>query len=131
MLRQWSDRKKRVEEPLFKSYLFINIAEEDRHLVFQSPGVMNYLFFDGRPAIVRDQEIEAIKVFCGEVSTHQLDFSFEEGAQLSIHSGPFKGAEGEFLARKGNQLILLIESLGQVIRARVPAHYVLPDVIRN
>lgn len=124
MLRQWSDRKKKVVEPLFKSYLFIKISEEDRHLAFQAKGVRNYLFFDGNPAIVREQEIKAIRIFCGEVNDNGLTIAFEVGESVEIHSGLFKGNTGEYISRKGNQLILLVESLGRLIKAEVPTQHV-------
>ena len=56
-VRQWSDRKKKVEVPLFNSYVFVRLAEVDRNLVFQSSGVVRYLFWLAKPAIVRDEEI--------------------------------------------------------------------------
>jgi len=124
MLRQWSDRKKKVVEPLFKSYLFVRTSEEDRHLVFQAKGVRNYLFFDGKPAIVQNEEIEAIRIFCGEVAESQLEVSFQENDPVEIHSGLFKGSKGSYLTRKGNQIILRVESMGQIVKAEVPIQYI-------
>ena len=60
-MRQWSDRKKKVEVPLFNSYVFVQLAESDRNSVFISSGVVRYLFWLGKPAIVQDAEIETIK----------------------------------------------------------------------
>jgi transcription antitermination factor NusG len=60
-VRQWSDRKKKVVVPLFNSYVFVQVADSDRSLVFQSVGAVRYLFWLGKPAIVRDEEIGTIK----------------------------------------------------------------------
>jgi hypothetical protein len=58
-VRQWSDRKKKVVVPTFNSYVFVQVADSDRDLVFQSVGAVRYLL--GKPAIVRDEEIGTIK----------------------------------------------------------------------
>jgi transcription antitermination factor NusG len=60
-VRQWSDRKKKVVVPLFNSYVFVQVADSDRSLVFQSVGAVRYLFWLGKPAVVRDEEIGTIK----------------------------------------------------------------------
>src|SRR6218665_2017808 len=60
-VKQWSDRKKKIEVPLFNSYVFVQLADSERNSVFQVAGVVRYLFWLGKPAIVKDQEIEIIK----------------------------------------------------------------------
>ncbi|MGC1204101.1 MAG: UpxY family transcription antiterminator, partial [Flavobacteriaceae bacterium] len=59
-IRNWSDRKKEVEIPLFKSYIFVSLSGMPRHVVFDIPGVKNYLFFEGKPAVVKNDEIDII-----------------------------------------------------------------------
>lgn len=122
IVRQWSDRRKKVKEPLFKSYLFVNIENEKERLdAVKTYGVSNYLFFNGKPAIVKDREITAIQEFLGQTEYQPEDsFEFMEGDIVKIRAGMFNGQEGEFLARQGKHLILLVESLGQVIKAEVP-----------
>jgi transcription antitermination factor NusG len=123
-MKQWSDRKKKVQEPLFRSYVFIQATEEERVPILQTPGVLNFVYWLGKPAIVKQNEIEAIGIFTQEVSNHEiaeLNFTFEDGAKVKVDWGAFKGMEGECIARQGNKIILHIESLGQVIRAEIPA----------
>jgi transcriptional antiterminator RfaH len=60
-IKQWSDRKKKIQVPLFNSYLFVNMDEKDREKVFQVSGVVRYLFWLGKPAIVRDEEIDVLR----------------------------------------------------------------------
>ena len=60
-LKQWSDRKKKVSEPLLPSYIFIKITEKERPAPLKDPSVLNYIFWLGKPAIIRDIEIDTLK----------------------------------------------------------------------
>src|SRR5580658_7417057 len=64
--KKWSDRVKTIEEPLFKSYIFVHIAEEEQLAVRMVKGVLNFVYWLGKPALVRNSEIEAIKKFLNE-----------------------------------------------------------------
>ncbi len=126
VVRQWSDRRKKVQEPLFKSYIFIHVDEANRQAALVTEGVVRYLYWCGAPAVVRDHEIDAIREFLGE--TEYLDedkLEFLPGSEIEIKWGAFRGEKGECLARQGDHLILLIESLGQVIKAEVPVRYLV------
>jgi signal transduction histidine kinase len=59
--RFWSDRKKIIDEPLFRSYVFVQIDATERATVLSTPGVLNFVYYVGKPAIIRDEEIEIIK----------------------------------------------------------------------
>ena len=110
--RQWSDRKKKVEVPLIPSYIFVQLDEKDRELVFQVPAVVRYLYWLGRPAIVRDKEIEILKKW---LESGQLDTSMENlqpGDKIAIEQGPFKGKEGFVKVVSNNSLELLLLDLG-------------------
>ena len=60
-IRQWSDRKKKVQVPLINSYVFVNVSEKEREQVFQVSGIVRFLFWLGKPAVVRDEEILALQ----------------------------------------------------------------------
>ncbi|MDX5324734.1 MAG: UpxY family transcription antiterminator [Bacteroidota bacterium] len=125
VVRQWSDRKKKVDDPLFKSYLFIRIPEQEREKAFLVPGVIRYLYWLGKPARVRENEIEAIRSFLNATEgLPENAFRFERGDKLTIGYGPLKGMEGTYLYQKGNQLILMVDSLGTLVRAEVNARWV-------
>src|SRR5262245_66596439 len=64
--RKWSDRVKVVEEPLFKSYVFVRVNNEDRTAVRMTNGVINFIYWNGKPALIKDREINAIKRFLDE-----------------------------------------------------------------
>ena len=61
--RKWSDRIKVVEEPLFKSYVFVKIADEHRTEVRMTDGVINFVYWDGKPAIIKEKDIQTIRRF--------------------------------------------------------------------
>ncbi|HET6994144.1 MAG TPA: UpxY family transcription antiterminator, partial [Chitinophagaceae bacterium] len=64
--RKWSDRMKIVEEPLFKSYVFVKVKDEDRTEVRMTPGVINFVYWEGQPAVIKEKEINAIRRFLNE-----------------------------------------------------------------
>jgi transcription antitermination factor NusG len=90
-VRQWSDRKK-VVVPLFNSYVFVQVADSDRSLVFQSVGAVRYLFWLGKPAIVRDEEIGTIKVVETPDTYVAID-AIQIGDKITLDSGPFSAQE--------------------------------------
>ena len=71
--RQWSDRKKIVEEPLFKSYVFVRIPDAEQTALRKVNGVVNYVYWMGKPAVVKDREIEVIKKFLDEYENVQVE----------------------------------------------------------
>ena len=126
-LKQWSDRKKKIEEPLYKSYVFFRGTEAERQEAIKTSGVVRCLYYLGEPALVRDTEIEAIKTFLGELDDYPEAelFHFDLGQMVEIKSGMLKGVQGEYLSRNGDDLFLRIESLGRIVQAKVPVRYVV------
>ncbi len=111
-VRQWSDRRKKVKVPLFNSYIFIKLKEGERAEVLSDPGVLNFVFWIGRPAIVRDEEIEAIKFItleAQEVEVASLDHKV--GDNIVINEGVFKGLKGKVDTVDKNHITLYIEAL--------------------
>jgi len=114
-IKQWSDRKKKVETPLIPSYIFVQLEEKQRQLVFQVPGVVRYLFWLGRPAVVRNEEIDILKDW---LKNDLLDVHVEgikPGDKVEIAKGPFKGKEGIVQEVNKNRLQLLLLELGMKI----------------
>ena len=60
-IKQWSDRKKKVTAPVLPSYVFVKIEEQKRNEVFQVAGIVRYVYWLGKPAIIRAIEIEALQ----------------------------------------------------------------------
>ena len=111
--RPWSDRIKTVEEPLFRSYVFIQIEDAKRDEVFAYPGTVRYLFWLRRPAVVRQSEIATIQKWLGEQDHEHIDISqIMPGDYLRITSGQFAGEEAILLDRTNSRVIVQLKELG-------------------
>src|SRR4051794_27674697 len=85
VVRQWSDRKKTVQEPLFKGYVFVKVEEKAKWKVREIDGILNYVFWNGRPGIVREQEIETIKRFLNQFTDVQVsDYKLGVDSKVKI-----------------------------------------------
>jgi transcriptional antiterminator RfaH len=111
-LRQWSDRKKKVTLPLFSSYVFVQLAEVQRAAVFEVPGVVRYLFWLGKPAVVREEEMATLKEMLSDTYKEVRLATLAPGDRLILKEGVFKGQTATFKEQKGNQTILILNSLG-------------------
>ncbi len=114
-VKQWSDRKKKVEMPLINSYVFVNINEKDRNLVFEVPGVVRYLFWLGKPAIIQEHEILALKESLNEIISSVEVEGIKTGDVLTISKGPFIGKEGVVSQVEKNKIRLVLKELGFLI----------------
>ena len=111
--RQWSDRVKIIEEPLFKGYLFIQVEDHKRDQVFSFPGTVRYLFWLRRPALVRDAEIKTIQKWLGEYAHEDIDISdILPGDYVRITSGPFTGEQAVLLDKTNKKAIVQLKELG-------------------
>ena len=119
-VKQWSDRKKTIEAPLFKSYVFVNSVEADIKDVYHCRNVIGYVNWLGKPAVIQDKEINAIRDFLSEVSLNETrTLEFEHLQNVRIHNGPLSGKEGKYLYKKGNKVVLELESMGLVVKAEL------------
>lgn len=114
-LKQWSDRKKKVQVPLFNSYLFVNVNEKERESVFQVSGVVRYLFWLGKPAVVRDEEILALQEGLKDIMSSVEITTIQPGDLIQIPTGPFQGKEGIVKQINKNSLQLVLKELGVLI----------------
>lgn len=118
--RKWSDRVKMVAEPLFKSYVFVKVDDADRTTVRMTPGVINFVYWDGKPAIIREKEISAIRRFLNEhenVEVRPMKIAVDQ--RVKITSGPLMDQEGKVLAAQRKMVKIAIDSLGYVLIAYI------------
>jgi transcription antitermination factor NusG len=118
--RKWSDRVKWVEEPLFKSYVFVKAAAEELTGVRMISGVVNFVYWLGKPAIVKNKEIEIIRKFLNdyeEVWTEPIEL--QKDARVIITRGAFMDKEGRVVKVSHNKVRVLIESIGYSLVAVV------------
>jgi transcription antitermination factor NusG len=125
--RQWSDRKKIIEDPLFKSYVFVHIGEEERLAVLQTDGILNFVHYLGKPAIIRDEEIALIKSYLLEkdatISVEGLQM-FRENDKVVITHGVFMDNKGTVLRSATKKIYVKLQSLQQVMIVEFPTAYV-------
>lgn len=121
--KQWSDRKKWVEEPLIKSYLFVNINERQKTEVLMTKGISRFIYFSGAVATMPEQQIEELKLLlanAADIEVTQEDL--QPGEKIVIKAGPLKGLTGEIISyRSQKQLVLRLEKLGCSIIVNVAA----------
>ena len=116
---QYSDRKKKVEKPLMPSYVLVYIDEKYRNQVFTVPGVVRYVFWLGKPAIVQSKEIESLQnSLSGVICNFSLQH-LKKGMNYIIPQGPFKGREGEVLNHAKNKVQLELKGLGVLITLNI------------
>jgi transcription antitermination factor NusG len=111
--KKWSDRVKWVEEPLFKSYVFVRIPEKDQGLVRLVNGVVNFVYWLGKPAIVKDKEIETIRKFLDEYDEVQaIPIDLQKNTKVTIRRGAFMDKEATVVRVINNKVQVVLESLG-------------------
>lgn len=124
--KQWSDRKKVIEEPLFKSYVFVHISEHERVDTLMTDGVLNFIFYLGKPAVIRDSEIETIKKYLAEKDTliHVISSEgFKENDKVKINHGVFMDNAGTVLRANKKKVYVQLESLGQIMVVEFPVEF--------
>lgn len=118
--RKWSDRMKIVEEPLFKSYVFVKVSEEDRTAVRMTTGVINFVYWGGKPGVIKEKEINAIKRFLNEYENVEVQpMNLQVHQRVKITTGPLMDQEGEVLSLQRKVVKVAIDSLGYVLVAYI------------
>ena len=119
-VRFWSDRKKTVETPLIKSYVFIKSTEKNRSMAFSVHGVERYLFWLGKPAIVRNEEIEVLKDWVSNDAVEELMYSqLQPGDRTTIRGGLLKDQVAVVRHIGKTRVSLVLEDMGIVVNARL------------
>ncbi len=120
VVRQWSDRKKIIYEPLFTSYVFVKITDQELSNIKQTDGVINLVYWLNKPAIIRDSEIEAVKRFLNENENVKLEkTSISIDDNVRILGGPLMEYEGQVLSTKNKTLKIFLPSMGYLMYAEI------------
>lgn len=118
VIRQWSDRRKTILDPLFKGYVFVHISEEEKTAVREVTGVVNFVYWNGRPAIVRPEEILTIQRFLSEFSDVEVeDVLLAAQQRVVVKKGILVNYQGIVLEVLGKKVKVLIESMGVKLSA--------------
>ena len=118
--KQWSDRTKWVEEPLFKSYVFVRAGEEDLSVVRLVGGVLNFVYWLGKPAIVKEKDIDLIRGFLSDHREVEVEpVELKKDARVTIRRGVLMDRQGKVVKVMNNRVRVVIESIGYAVVAVV------------
>jgi len=112
--KQWSDRKKIVVEPIFKSYVFVKVEMAQHSELKTIEGVLNFVYWLKKPAIIKDEEINTIRKFLNEfndVTVSQIP-QLKPNARVRIKQGLMMEYHGVLIEVKGSKAKVRIESMG-------------------
>lgn len=122
--RQWSDRVKQMELPLFPGYMFCRIVPEKRRLILTAPGVVGILSCGKVPLAVPEEEVEAVR----RVVRSKLNYSpstFSPGERVRIHEGPLSGIEGTLLeVRQQSRVLISVSTVQRAVSVEIDRRWV-------
>jgi transcriptional antiterminator RfaH len=121
VIKQYSDRKKKVIKPLLPSYVFVFIEERNRNDVFSVFGIVRYMFWMGKPATVRESEIELMREYLNGIYQSISITKFTRGQLYRISEGVFSGRIGKVIETQKNKIKLELQSLGMIVTLRLKA----------
>lgn len=129
---QWSDRKKIIDDPLFKSYVFVRITEDERLTVLTTDGALQFVHYLKKPAVIRDEEIELIRSYLLEknatITVENLR-QFSENNKVVIRKGVFMDTEGTVVKGGNKRVYVRLESLDQLMIVEFPATHLSHKVV--
>jgi transcription antitermination factor NusG len=111
--RRWSDRIKLIEIPLFSSYIFIHAEAPLLYRVVAVQGVSHVVYYDGKPAVVRESEITAIQQFLEQARAKELNYQPDE--KVLIACGPLKNISGKIKKIGKTHVVLHLEQIGLTV----------------
>jgi len=124
---QWTDRRKIIDDPLFKSYVFVRVAtDEERFKILNTNGVVQFVRYLKKPGIIRDEEIELIRSYLlekGATITVENLSQFNENNKVVIRKGVFMDAEGTVIKGGRKKVYVRLESLEQVLIVEFPSEH--------
>jgi len=125
-LKQWSDRKKWVQEPLITSYVFVYIKISEMAAVLTTPGISRFIYFSGKVATMPEMQIERIKRLLQTDNPFSITTKqFEKGKMVEVTAGPLKGLTGELIEYQSQKKILLrLSPVGESLLVQIS-----PDII--
>lgn len=120
--RQWSDRKKKIQVPLIPSFIFVKTTERELSKIVQDDGIVRVLRYLGKPAIVRDEEIEVLRLITANTDKIQTitPIDLSKGDLVEVLQGPFAGLKASYINHRGKiKIIVNIEATGTFFQVEV------------
>ena len=124
-LKQWSDRRKWVEEPLLSCYIFVKISMSDYYRVLNTRGLVRYITFEGKAVPIPENQIDILrKIVATEADLEVTAENLTPGSRVKVVSGPMHGLEGELVDFRGSRRVMVrIDHIGQQILISIPAGF--------
>lgn len=124
VVRQWSDRRKTLDVPIFPNYLFVYTTNKDRYPILDVPGVCKFISHDKKPVILCEDQISLIKRIVVEPQA-RVEEDLVTGDNVEIIEGPLKGLKGIVFEKKGkSRLAVKVEAINQVVSVEIDLHLI-------
>ncbi|MDB3938271.1 UpxY family transcription antiterminator [Flavobacteriaceae bacterium] len=117
-IKQWSDRKKKILVPVLPSMVLVNIDEKQRNKVFDIPGVVRYMFWLGKHATVKEEEVDSLKKLLTQNNIDSQDtIALKVGEKIDVPG--FENQNGIIKKISNNQIWVVLKKLGYVIKLKI------------
>lgn len=128
-IKQWSDRKKKITEPLFKGYIFVFCNEKERYESLQNYAILSTVSFEGKPAKIPNWQIENLKILLAEEKEIFVSDKIKMGTKVKISEGPFKGVTGIVTQsdEHGKMLGVTIDLLRRSVLVKLPKESIIKE----
>lgn len=126
-IKQWSDRKKKVQSPLIKSYVFVKLRKKELVPIYNIPGVVGVLKHLGEPAVVTEVEINNLKIITKNIDEVKIidPCLLKNGMLVQVNQGSFEGLIAVYLTSSGkHRVIVKVEALSSFIEITLPLSHV-------
>jgi transcriptional antiterminator RfaH len=126
ILKKWSDRKKWVEEPLLRSYIFVKITDKEYAKVLKVFGVVRYVTFEGRPVPIPENQIDILRMLLGEhVELEVVEENIEPGQLVEVIAGQLSGLKGELVKHNGKKKVVIrLDHISHLLLITLPRGYI-------
>jgi len=120
---RWKDRRKKVDWPLFPGYCFARFDPSDTLPILKCTGVVNIVSFEGKPAPIKEYELESIRLLIGSELQYDPCPMIHEGMMVEVVSGPLRGVVGRLMRKDAPKarLVLSVDLIGQAVSVEVDA----------
>ncbi len=124
-IRQWSDRKKKIEVPLFRGYVFVRIdLSKDKFIVLETDGVVRYVGINWKPSIIRSEQMYWLQSMVDQSDTVQHEDTIPIGNKVKVVVGPFRGMEGTVTKHKNKtRLVVIVDAIMQAVSIEINPEY--------
>ena len=125
-IKQWSDRKKMVEEPLFRSYIFVCISPKEYYDVLNTIGIVRYITFEGKAVAIPPRQIEQVKhLLVQDLEIETVEQNLSPGDKVEVKFGQLMGIVGELVEHAGKKkLVIRIDHVSHSIMVTLPSDYI-------